>query len=441
MKALTRYLLILVMTLYSLAAMADTGSPRSLTLAEALRLSSENSYALRLALQQQAEARGKNLEAWSGILPRLSISENFMRSDDPVTVFGLKLKQGIFAASDFDLGALNAPAIFENYTTTFRLDVPLINLDAILGKSAATMMKQSAQAGADRTRQAVEYQTKSAYYGLILAHESLKAIDEALTSAQAHRDDASAALEQGIINQAAFLAAEVRLAELQEQLLIAESQVRNASDALSLTIGLDRYEWLMPTDSIMQHKGIAPDVNTDHLSRRPDLQAMAFREKAAARNLLASRSTWLPRLNAFGIQEWNADKILGNLADNFTVGAQLSWQIFDGFGRMGRQQQAAAQRRQATLQHRQALHQARNEYAAAQRGVHVSRKRIAVAEQAVAQARQSLHITEARYREGLEKTSDLLDREVMLTNARLRLLKAKHDYQLALSELTFVTGQ
>ncbi|MCB0287888.1 MAG: TolC family protein, partial [Calditrichaeota bacterium] len=50
-------------------------------------------------------------------------------------------------------------------------------------------------------------------------------------------------------------------------------------------------------------------------------------------------------------------------------------------------------------------------------------------------------ITEQRYREGLEKTSDLLDREAMFTNAKLRLLKAKHDFQLAVSQLNFATGQ
>ena len=45
-----------------------------------------------------AEAAG----AWSGFLPRVSVSEFFLRSDDALMAFGYKLQNRGVAAADFD---------------------------------------------------------------------------------------------------------------------------------------------------------------------------------------------------------------------------------------------------------------------------------------------------------------------------------------------------
>ena len=85
-------------------------------------------------------------------------------------------------------------------------------------------------------------------------------------------------------------------------------------------------------------------------------------------------------------------------------------------------------------------HQAENEISAAYRNVSVARQRIAVAKRAVEQAQISLQITEKRFAEGLVKTADLLDSEVMFTNAHLRWLKANYDYLVAFCEWEYATS-
>ena len=45
-------------------------------------------------------------------LPTIHGDITGVRSTDPVAAFGLKLRQGVFAPSDFDIGALNNPAAF-----------------------------------------------------------------------------------------------------------------------------------------------------------------------------------------------------------------------------------------------------------------------------------------------------------------------------------------
>jgi len=442
MKFLSNFLFLPMLFLLAISGRAEPANTRPLSLNEALALSSEGSYQLHIARQQLAEAKGQNLKAWRGFLPHFTITERYLKTDDPVSVFGLKLKQGVFSQQDFGLSALNDPDKFENYTTEFRVELPILNLDAIFGKSAATMMVKAQRQGVQRAKEAVAFQTKSAYYGLILSYQSLRAIEQAIKSAQAHRDDAKAALDQGMISEADYLAAEVRLGELQEQKISAANQIRNVSDGLKLIMGMASDEVLFPTDSLTISGSISADANTQAaLENRADLRAILFQKKAAGRNLWAKGGAWLPRINGFGIREWNGADAFQKDASNFTLGVQLSWNIFDGFGHLGRRQQAAAKKHQADVRYRRAMQQARNEIAAARRNLQAAQQRIAVAQKAVRQATESLHITEQRFREGLAKTADLLDREAMQTNARLRFLKAKHDYLVAASELDFALGE
>jgi outer membrane protein TolC len=420
---------------------AQNGAVRPLSLAEAVDIARKQSYQIQIAESQVAQAKGQSLESWSGFLPHFSISENYVKSNDPVMVFSFKLKQGIFNQNDFNLSTLNNPDAIENFTTSFQVQQPILNFDAIFGKSAASLGVKAREQMLARSQEAISLHVKKAYYGLILANENLKAISEAVAAAQRHRDDAKAALDEGIINEADYLGAEVRLAELQEQRITAEHQIANASDGLKFVMGFEEDFLIVPTDSIAAPAEIPTENNFDEqIAWRSDLRAVHFQTQAARRNLWMQRSGWLPRLNAFGGIEWNASEVFRKDASSWAVGFQMQWQVFDGLGNFGRSQKAKAEAEAVAVQSREAEEKAKMEVRQAQRAVQSAQQRLSVAESAVKQASASLRIVEERFREGLEKTSDLLDKEVMLTNARLRYLKARHDYAIAASELQFALG-
>ncbi len=443
MKLIWKRFLGMVLFALTAAAMAEPAELRQISLEEAVSLSIRQGYQMGIAREQLAAAQGENLAAWQGLLPRVTLSSGYVRSDDPVTVFGLKLKQGVFSQSDFALRTLNRPENFEDYGSEIRVELPVLNLDAIFGKSAAAMLVNARKQSVKRTEEAAVFQTKTAYYGLVLSYESLRAIELAIQSAEAHRNDARSAFEQELINEAEYLAAEVRLAELQEQKIVAENQIRGVSDQLKLMLGLaEESRLLSPGDSLPLPGNLSAGGDAfPSAARRADLQALHFQRQAAQRNLQAVRSGWLPRLNAFATKEWHGSAPFGNDSNNLTIGLRLSWDIFDGLGRAGGIRQAAAQYHQREIGYRQALHRAGNEISAARRDLVAAQKRVEVANTAVRQAQKSLRIVAQRHREGLEKTSHLLDREVMLTNARLRLLQAKYDYYVAVTALDYARGR
>lgn len=330
----------------------------------------------------------------------------------------------------------------DNFTTALQIQQPIFNLDAIYARSATGLKQQAREAMLSRTRQAVRLHVKKAYYGLILARENVHAIDEALQSARAHYREARLALNEGLVTWAEVLAAEVRVLELEGKLIEAQNQMAGASDQLKFLLGLKDESTLIPSDSLSlpqnslmgDHKNLLP-------LQRQDLRALQFQAQAVNRQVWMKRSGWFPKVNAFATVEWNASQAFARDASNWSVGFQLQWNLFDGLGHWGRVKQAAAQATEMETRIRQLQEKINLELRNAERAVVAAKKRVRIATSAVQQARESLRIVEARYEQGLEKTSDLLDAEARYTQAKVRLLQAKHDYNLAISELEFTRGQ
>jgi outer membrane protein len=434
-------LLVLLFTAAPAARAQDTSGPVPLSLRQALALAASQGYDVQQARYRFAQARGQSLEGWSGFLPRLTISENYVRSNDPVFVFGTKLRQGVFAAQDFDLRQLNDPSDIENFATALQIQQPLFNVDAVFGKAAASAAATAGRYQLAWTERTVALHVEKAYYGLVLSRRQLAAIEGAVRSAEAHYAEVKAAFDQGLVSEADLLASRVRLGELQDQRLVAANAIDDAADGLRLLLGLEDTAVIEPTDSltVVDFDPEAPGANAP-VSSRSDLRALEYLAASAHRRSWMRRGEWIPKLNAFGTWQWNASAAFGQDASDWTVGVQLEWNLFDGLGKFGRARQAGAAAAEAGVQYRQALARGAAEIRRALRDFQTAKERIDVAETAVAQARESLRIMEDRFKEGMERSSDLLAREAVYTNATLRLEKAKYDLVVAASELKYYRG-
>jgi len=73
--------------------------------------------------------------------------------------------------------------------------------------------------------------------------------------------------------------------------------------------------------------------------------------------------------------------------------------------------------------------------------LHQAKERTLVADQGVKQAEENYRVTNKRFREGLVQTSDLLDAEVALLQARTNYTQARVDFELADARLQKAIGQ
>src|SRR5215470_8845617 len=91
----------------------------SLTLQQAVTIALEKNPQRKAALAGTKAAAADIREARSFLLPHVTFSETATRGNDPVYVFGSRLRQQRFTSADFALNSLNTPLPFGNFATRF----------------------------------------------------------------------------------------------------------------------------------------------------------------------------------------------------------------------------------------------------------------------------------------------------------------------------------
>src|ERR1022692_4071307 len=112
-------LAVLLIGFSALAFSQRAAEPCPLTLQQAVKIALEKNPLRKVAVGDTRVASADVREARSVLLPRLTFSETATRGNDPVYVFGSKLRQQRFTSADFALNTLNTPSPFGNFSTRF----------------------------------------------------------------------------------------------------------------------------------------------------------------------------------------------------------------------------------------------------------------------------------------------------------------------------------
>lgn len=413
-----------------------------LSLDEAVERAQSESFRVRDAEAQERSARAQKRQSLAVFLPQITAAEDAATTTDPLNAFGFKLRQETVTQADFAPSALNDPERIDNFTTRLQVDQPLVNLDGWFERRAAASAVQAATEQTKRTRHVVAFRVKKGYYGLILAQERLSVIMAALTAARENARQAEALFDQGIITKADLLAARVRVLDLESQRTEASSKQRTASDRLRFLLGIDEPIRIQATDSLTRERAAVESVAVESVNqRRSDMQALRLRADAAQEQVRAGWMAFVPKLNARGTYAWNDDRLLGTDAAGYTVGASLTWNLFQGFKQIGQAQKAEADLQRAEIALEQQVLQNQVNIAEARRTLDATRQRLQYSRAAVEQAEESLRIRSDRYGEGLERTSDLLQAEAAVAERRLAYLQALYQHNVTLYRLELLSEQ
>ena len=418
----------------------DNAQSLRLSVDEALSRARNESFSVRSAEASHRAARARKRQSLGVFLPQVTLSEQGFASTDPVNAFGFTLQQERFTQQDFAVDALNTPDRVDHFATQIEVRPPLLNLDGIFERRAAADAADAAAKQGEWTRSMVTFQVKKGYYGLLLAERRVEVIESALDAARTNRDQAQALYEEGIINRADQLAAEVRVSELESQRTEAVAARRTAADRLRFLIGIEEDVEITPTDSLALEQASLDPISVRTVNRqRSDMQALRFQADAAREKV---RSRWLafvPTLNAQGTTGWYDDSPFGTRGQSWTAGVSLSWSLFEGYQQIGQAQQAEAELQRAEIALQQKSLQNEVEIKSARRDLEAARERIDQARQAVEQAEESLRIRSDRYGQGMARTTDLLQAEATLAERRLAYLKALYDHNVAVYRLEMLT--
>ncbi len=401
----------------------------ALTLDEALATARGGAYSVRMAEGEARERSADRLGALQGILPTVRLESGFMRTTDPVAAFGVTLRQRTISQADFAPERLNYPPVAENWTGSVVLEVPLVNPDAWLGLGAAGRATEAAEAAAEWRIYETSGDVVRAYFGGILAAEKVETLEAAVEAARAHVRQAELMVEQGLVTKSDALLARVKAGEVEAQLASARGEARSAVRQLATLLGTpDRLpvlpERLPPADAVREVVEWAPveltaDSVSERLVSREDVRAARLGRSAARRDVLRARSTWLPRINAFGRYDWHSPDALFEGDENWTVGVMAQWTPIAGAAHLAESRAAAGRRAVAEARADAALANARLEAATAADRLDVALERLRIAERAVEHAGEAHRIVGHKYEGGLATVVELLDASATETRTRL----------------------
>ncbi|MGE4586800.1 MAG: TolC family protein [Mangrovibacterium sp.] len=413
-----------------------TSQTRQLSLEEALSLAAKNNLSVKRAGAAEQAARAGYRISNAVFLPGLSVSYTGSSTNDPLAVFGYKLKQETATQADFDPELLNNPGSRENFNTRIELQQPLLNLDGIYARKAAKSEYEARKFQANYTGRYIRYEVKKAYYQLELAGQLVQVTEQALDAAREAMKLSQQNEQQGLVKKADVLETAVRLEERKNQLHEAINRDRAAGEYLAHLLGLEPGTPIELTDTLLREPARASTTTPSPLpENRPDLLAMQKGLEAREYLLQAQKMKFIPRLNAFGSYEWNDRGISGMDAANYRLGASLQWDLFSGYKNLGRVRQAGARLEEARLEYQDYLSQSQIRLNQARRRADLNYRRVHSGRLASEQAAESLRIRTNRYREGLEKTADLLQAEALAAMKKLEYLQAVYQYRESLFEL------
>ena len=436
MQKLSYRLFIFLVFLCPFLTLAQTNE-LNISLEEALTKAVENNREIKKSKTRIDLAKANYHQSRSLFLPRINLSHTVVKTNDPLSSFGFKLKQEIVTSADFNPLILNNPASIENFQTQIKIEQPLLNFDGIHERKAAKLGYESAGLQSERTVYFIKFEVKKAYKQLQVAQEAVSVLKKIKISTQANLKQSLDFFEEDLIKDVDVLAAKVRALDVDNQLSQSRNQRQAGADYLAFLLGIESSN-LKASDIFeepLMHMSINNETSNEN---RSDFLAYKKGVSAKVEMLKSARTKFLPRLNAFGAYEWNDKKFLGTNASNYMIGASLSWDLFRGYKSIGKMKKAKAELQLQKLDYDDYLEQNNLKLKKAKRSLILSIQKIETGRLAKDQSKEALRIRTNRFNQGLEKMTDLIQSESLYASKNLEYLNAVNSYYIAKFYLEFL---
>ena len=432
------FALLLVLT----APSAPAQTP--LTLPQAVSMALAKNPLHKAAAAEMRISTAAIRQARSPLMPKITFTESALRGNDPVYVFGSRLRQQNFTQADFALNQLNTPTPISNFSSRFSGQWNLFDgLQSWYGVSRAKYLNQAAEQQLDRTDQELVYQAVQAYYGTLLAQRQVQVAEAGVETAQAIEASSRARVESGMVVESDLLSAQVATAARRQELISAQNELSLARTQLALAVGVSSDTLFDPQEALTDRSFSPPPVaelEAIAIEKRPDLKRIESERSAQAKSVSMAKGAFAPRLNVFGSWQTDSPNPGWNGGNNWLAGAELQFDLFDGDSKRANlamqkavQEKATAMRDSFHDQIRLQVRKAYYEYDAAQQQVSVART-------AIAQAEESLRINQDRYDGGLSTISDLLRVQEATQRAKVDYWLAVYRVQTSYAGVELATG-
>jgi len=409
-----------------------------LSLDEALNTALKNNKEITMAALDEEGADAKFKQTNAVFLPQIKVSYSAMSTNNPLNAFGFKLQQQAITATDFNPELLNNPSNTQNFMTKAEWQQPILNMDMLYMRKAASQQRAVYVFKSKRTKEYLAFEIKKAYAQLQLAYHAKNVLEEALQTINSIYTATNNRFEKGFLQKSDVLNVQVQVATIESQLAQSNSNLQNASDYISLLMGVKTgivYQVEAVSDVLLSE-----NIETEVPVNRADFQAMQSAIDAHDLMIRSGKMAYLPKLNGFAEYLINDKSAFGFGSDSYLAGAQLSWTLFNGMATQSKVAQHRIERSKAVEQLNYQKEQSQVDLNKTLREEHDARISLKQYETAVAQVSEALRILQNRYQQGLVATNDLLQSQTLLAQQKLNYAQAVFNINTTQAYLQFLTS-
>jgi outer membrane protein TolC len=433
-----RAVLLSLTLLGSIHAAAQYLPETQLSLDECIKIALNDNPTIKIKDMEIKRVDYSHKEALGQLLPSVNFSGQYTRNLAIQTIY-MTTPEG---STSIKMGRDNT------YSTGFNASVPLVM--PTLWKSIKLSDNQILQnvEAARANKLSLVNQVKNAYYALLLAEDSKRAIEENHATAQFNADVFQKKFDLGTASEYDVLRARVEVTNLEPSIIEADNAIETLELQLKVLMGMDVRTDFKPSQKLddfkiqMYNDVLATDTS---LVNNTSLKSLDLQTDYLKKSLDVTRMAWYPTLNGSFNYMWNSMSN-GSPFKNFdwhpssSVGLTLTLPLFTGGQRLYKQRQAEVALREMRWQRENLQRSLQMQVQTQMNLINRTVKQIESNEAGVRQATKANDIMEQSFKMGVGTFIQLLDTEDALLYARLSYYQAIHDYLVAQSNLEYLLG-
>jgi len=409
-----------------------------LTLEESIKIALERSLSVKSAEQEIKAKEFQERSSRADFFPKLSTSYTYTRLDEDT----------VNDAKDSVLTKEFSPLQTDTYEFNVTATQPLFT-----GWSLTTL-RELASLGVDTAKIKKEaviedlvLNVKEAYFGILKAEKLEKVAIQAEEQLEAHLRVAQAFYDVGIIAKNELLQTGVQMAQARQDLIRATNLVEITRSVFNklLRRGLDKK---VKIEDILDYHPV--ELTLDQCMEwaelnRPEIKELSLNVMSAEKGVEFSKSSYYPSVNLIGNYQRRADDALlgsdpGEDVDSWTIILKGEWAFWE-WGKT-RHDVAATRARLAKVKY--LLTDIKDNIQLEVKKAHLylteAEKSIQVARTAVVQAEENFRMNEERYKQQVATSTDVLDAQTLLTQARTNYFNALSEHNTAWARLERAMG-
>jgi outer membrane protein len=426
---------------FSLGLAQDKAEPR-LTLKDAVQLALKRNPEMRIAQDEMDELNGKITEVKSGAFPQVTFQGYGLRMRDP----------SILNSSSFD----KVPKEFKDalipeasnmFDLGFDVKQPIFTAGKV--RTALKLARESLSekdASRESVRQQLTFRVFLAFNDFLLAEANREVVKETQQQRLSHLEQARIRFKNGVATEIDVLRSEVNVANMEPDLIRADSRVRLARAAINNLIvadleaptqivgSLEYHPWAV--DSLEEIQRRTLELRPELLVARKQLQEARLTQSLAQ----AENKLTVDMEGRWGYSAREPKNLFKNDFSRWNVTFNFRLPLFDSGRKSGLIAQAFSRVNAAEQRLAQLENNIRLEVKQAYDEMQSSAKAIAAARLNVGQAEKVLSMMQANYQYGAATTLDVLDSQTALSLARNAQISATYDYEIAKARLRLASG-